>query len=187
MMGHVDDLRSLSRGQLLAEIEPAPTGPKPELREGARPQLGRTAAAREAGEIKVRAERRTGELLRQEERQERKRTDLSGDQGEPQRTPLQTAKQEAGISDLTACQRAMAYALALPEPAKRGRGNKNVHAVDNLSKQYISRARCILPHPDLRADPAGKAAGEAEQPRSGGTTSIRRGVFDSDSPLRALP
>ncbi|MEQ3644803.1 MAG: hypothetical protein ABNH17_05415 [Paracoccus sp. (in: a-proteobacteria)] len=36
-------------GELLKQIEPAPTGPKPELKAGDRLQLGRADAAREAG------------------------------------------------------------------------------------------------------------------------------------------
>lgn len=48
-------------------------------------------------------------------------------------------------------QRAMAYALVYPEASnKGGRGKKSVDSVNSIDRAYVSRARYVLRHEDLR-------------------------------------
>lgn len=46
--------------------------------------------------------------------------------------------------DMTAGQKAMAYAFIYPDPATGGRGKKTVQPLDSFSKQLLSEARIVL-------------------------------------------
>lgn len=61
-----------------------------------------TAAERKAVDVRIRAERRAGQLLKEMERGEPGRPEKNGVHAEPNLSPYQEAKQEANISDTQA-------------------------------------------------------------------------------------
>lgn len=145
--------RAIERcGELLKQIEPAKPGPKPELRDGAVPQLGREQAARDAGL----SERQRKTALRIASIPKEKRDALIESDSPPTITELAelgTQKKPqperlARMCRMLAPYHAAARVLAGRDPAAARRANADALSaiLDDLSPEAAQRARRTILH-----------------------------------------